>query len=147
MDTAQGKEGLGVGMGVGDRVGVFLFSKVKSHYQVELFQSKETFKKHYVKLQGYAVERTWISESHKMTSVFPAPSAVLFVLASTLLELGSREQWRQRCKSCSSWVFCFLFLVHMTETIRDLLGFTVQQRRGATLEAQAAASPPAGASR
>lgn len=44
------------------------------------------------------------------------------------------------------FVFVGLVLVQMVETIRDPLIFTVQQKPGATLKAQAAASPPAGAS-
>lgn len=98
-----------------------------------------------------------ISKSHKMTSVLPAPSAVsrsasaALILASALSELGSRVRWRQMCRCCSLWVSCVfvwlvLFLVQMSETIRDLLVFTVQQEQGATLKAQAAASPPTGAS-
>lgn len=48
---AQGREGKGVGGKV------LLFSKVKNHCQVKLFQSKGSFQKHHEKVQGYPVER------------------------------------------------------------------------------------------
>lgn len=87
-----------------------------------------------------------ISESQN-DNVFLAPTAVWrSVICSTchipgfclggLVELDSRSEME-----ADAHVLFFSFL--LVQTTKIIMVFTVQQRRGATLKTQAAASPPA----